>query len=203
MQIPGMETVRDPAIGLREDSVLAANPPITRQRPLIERQRCGRGLGVNVILIRATRGSEILGAIRADIGLRGLDIGHVRGGLDTLAGDRDGARRDVLVPRLTQKLLDHMFGLGVIALAKMMRTNATIGVDEVMRRPVLVVEATPDRVVVVDRNGIIDAKAFHGGTNVVDVPLERELRRVNTDDDQALVTILLGPCLDIGACAGS
>jgi hypothetical protein len=50
MQNPGMETVRDPAIGLREDSVLAANPPVTRQRPLIERQRCGRGVGVNVIL---------------------------------------------------------------------------------------------------------------------------------------------------------
>ena len=68
----------------------------------------------------------------------------------------------------------------------------------VMRRPILVVETAPDRIAVVDRNRIIDAKALHGGTDIVDVPLERELRRVDPDDDRALVAILLRAGLDIG-----
>ena len=42
---------------------------------------------------------------------------------------------------LAQKLLDYLFGLGVVALAEMMGANATLGVDEVMRGPVFVVEA--------------------------------------------------------------
>jgi hypothetical protein len=128
-----MEAICDPAVGLHEDGVLTAHAPITRKCPLIERQRWGRRVGVNLILVRATRRGEVLGAISADVRLGGFDIGHVGGGLDAFAGDRDGARRDVSMACLTQELLDYVFGLGVVALAEMMGTNATIGVDDVVR----------------------------------------------------------------------
>jgi hypothetical protein len=39
MQVPRMETIRDPSVRLREEGVLAADPPIALERPLIERQR--------------------------------------------------------------------------------------------------------------------------------------------------------------------
>ena len=38
MQIAGVEMICDPSVRLREDGVLAANTPVTRERPLIERE---------------------------------------------------------------------------------------------------------------------------------------------------------------------
>src|SRR5215475_1061057 len=131
---------------------------------------------MNLIQICATRRGEILGAIHANIGLRRFNIRHVRSGFHASAGNGDVARRDVPMPSLTQKALNHSLRLRVVALTKMMMANPTVCVDEVMRWPVFVVEATPNRIVVVDSNGIIDAKALHSSTDVVDVPLERELR---------------------------
>jgi hypothetical protein len=67
-----METVRDPSVRLRKDSVLCADAPISRECPLIERKRRGRRIDANLILFRTTRRGEILGAIGADIGLGGI-----------------------------------------------------------------------------------------------------------------------------------
>jgi hypothetical protein len=64
------------------------------------------------------------------------------------------------MPRLAQELLDDTLGLVVIALAKVVIANTARGVDEVMGRSIFVIEAAPDRVVVVDRDGIIDPQAF-------------------------------------------
>src|SRR5271163_1106166 len=108
------------------------------------------------------------------------------------------------MPRLTQKVLNHVLRLRVVALAKMMVANVTVCVDEVMRWPILVVEPPPDCVVVVDRNRVIDSKTFHSSTDVVDVPLERKLRRVNPDDRSGLGHDTSWPMpRHRAACAGS
>ena len=62
----------------------------------------------------------------------------------------------VVVAGFGEQLLDHALGLVVGAFAEVMVADAALGVDEVVRRPVLVVERAPDRVVVVDRDRIAD-----------------------------------------------
>jgi hypothetical protein len=49
--------------------------------------------------------------------------------------------------------LDGALGLLVASFADVVVTDDAVGVDEVQRRPVVVVEGAPDFVVVVDRDG--------------------------------------------------
>jgi hypothetical protein len=56
----------------------------------------------------------------------------------------------------------------------------------------------PNGVVAVERDQILDAHFLRGLADVVRVPLERKLRRVNADDDQAVAFVLLGPGADVG-----
>jgi hypothetical protein len=59
-----------------------------------------------------------------------------------------------------------------------------VRVDEVERRPVVVREGAPDRVVVVLRNRVVDVPHLHRLPYAVDVVLERELWRVDSNDEQ-------------------
>ena len=58
------------------------------------------------------------------------------------------------------------------ALAEVAEPDAPVAVDEVERRPVLVGERAPDRVVVVDRNRVVDPHRFHGLADVVYIMFE-------------------------------
>ena len=71
-------------------------------------------------------------------------------------------------------------------------------IDEVMGRPVLIVECVPDGVVAVERNGIRDGKLLHGLLHIGQLLLKVELRRVDADDHQAAVLVLLRPGADVG-----
>jgi hypothetical protein len=76
--------------------------------------------------------------------------------------------------------------------------HAPLCVDEIEGRPIVVAEAAPDRIVVVDRDRIRQLHHLHGTTNVVGVVLERELGRVHADDDEPLIPVFLGPGAHIG-----
>ena len=52
--------------------------------------------------------------------------------------------------------------------------------------------------VVIDRDRIVDPHVLHGPADVVEVFLERELRRVHADHHQSLILVLLGPRADVG-----
>ena len=84
----------------------------------------------------------------------------------------------------------------VLALAKVMLANPSARVDEVQRRPVVVVEGTPDCVVAVDRDRVFDLQLPHRATDVVDVSFEGELRCVHADGDEIL-PVLLRPGTDV------
>jgi len=51
--------------------------------------------------------------------------------------------------------LDHALGLLVTSFAEVLVADAAVGVDEVQRRPVVVVEGAPDCVVVVDGDLVV------------------------------------------------
>jgi hypothetical protein len=62
-------------------------------------------------------------------------------------------------------------------------TDAPAPVDEVQRQPLMVVERTPDRVVVVDHHRVCDPH-LQRATNVVDGALECELHCVHAAYDE-------------------
>ena len=68
--------------------------------------------------------------------------------------------RRISLPASAQQILDHLFGLRVVALAEMVVPDLPLGIDEVVCRPVAVLEGAPDLEVIVDRDGIADLEVF-------------------------------------------
>src|SRR5262252_3145149 len=71
-----------------------------------------------------------------------------------------------------------------------MISNAPSRVDEIQRGPVIVPEGPPDRVVAVDHDRVPDAHLLHRTTDVVHVPFEWELGRVDADHDEPFLVPL-------------
>ena len=88
-------------------------------------------------------------------------------------------------------------GLLVAPLAEVLVADDAVRVNEIERRPVVVREGAPDRVVVVGRDGVVDVPHPHRPPHPVDVVLERELRRVDSDDDQPVVAVCPRPRADV------
>jgi hypothetical protein len=65
----------------------------------------------------------------------------------------------------------------VTALAEVVVPDDAVRVDEVERRPVVVVEGPPDGVVVVDRDRVVDPALRRRHPHAIDLVLEGELRR--------------------------
>ena len=93
--------------------------------------------------------------------------------------------------------LDDALRLLVASFAEVLVADDAVPVDEVERRPVVVVEGAPDLVVVVDRDRVVDRSLLRRLAHEVDLVLERELRRVDSDDDQPVVSIGLRPGADV------
>ena len=89
----------------------------------------------------------------------------------------------------SEQPLDHPFGLLVTAFTEVLVTDDPVGVDEVERRPVVVGERAPDGVLVVEGNWVVDLSHGRGLPHTGEVVLERELRRVDADDDQPVVAV--------------
>src|SRR6476619_5504578 len=79
-----------------------------------------------------------------------------------------------------------------------MMSDTALPIGEVERRPISVTESKPYRIVGIDRYRIINPHVLRGSSNVVDVSLERELRRVHADYHQSFVLIFLGPRANVG-----
>ena len=90
-----------------------------------------------------------------------------------------------------QELLDHHLGLAVLALAEVVMPDLPLRVGEVEGGPVVVIERAPDRIVVIGRDGIVDAHFPHRPADVADVVLDAELGRVDADHHQSLAGVPL------------
>src|SRR5262245_2590802 len=80
----------------------------------------------------------------------------------------------------------------------MLMTNTALGIDEIVRRPVLVAESAPDRIVVVDRHRIGDFEIRDGTPDISANLFECEFRRVHADYDQTLILVFLPPGTNVG-----
>jgi hypothetical protein len=104
---------------------------------------------------------------------------------------------------VAQEHLDDHLGVLVLALAVVVMTDPTLGVDEVEGGPVVVVERPPHVAVVVHRHRVADVHLPDGAAYVVEVPLELELRCLHPDDRQSLACVPVGPRPHVGQRADS
>ena len=103
--------------------------------------------------------------------------------------------------RLGQQLLDDHFRLLVFAFAEVVVPDAPLRVGEVQGGPVVIVEGAPYRVVVVERDRIIDPHVVHSAADVGKFVLEAELGGVHPDHGQAVIGVLPGPGAEVGELA--
>jgi hypothetical protein len=89
-------------------------------------------------------------------------------------------------PGFGQQLLEDQLGLLVSAFAEVMVSDQTFGVGEVESRRVVVADGSPDCVVAVKCDRVVDLHLAHGPANVVDVGLEAELGGVHADHHEAV-----------------
>src|SRR5580704_15783010 len=99
--------------------------------------------------------------------------------------------------RLGQQLLNLALRAGVLALAELLIPDVSLGIDKIESWPKDVVERIPDRVFIVNRNGIVDVHLSQRGANIIHVLLEIKLRSVYPNHNQTLRTVFCIPCADI------
>jgi hypothetical protein len=75
------------------------------------------------------------------------------------------------------------YAIRLASFAEVVVADDAVRVDEVERRPAAVRKGAPDLVVVVDGERVVDRSLPRRAPHVVGFVLERELRRVDADDD--------------------
>src|ERR1700729_1628849 len=84
-----------------------------------------------------------------------------------------------------EELPHHAFHCVVLAFAGMLEDDLSALIENVLRRPVLVPVGVPGRVFIVLCDRIVDAVPLEGGLHIAGGFLERELRRMDADNDEA------------------
>ena len=191
MSVARVEPVGDAPAGLVEHDVLRPDRPLAGEGPLVEAKPLGSCVAAAFVEGGSDRRREVLGAPVAEIGLGSPQVVPV--GLRLHAEPFDG---DELALDAEQSLEDAL-RLLVAAFAEVLVADHAVRVDEVERRPVVVVEGAPDRIVVVDRDRVVDLSLLRRLLHAVDLLLEGELRRVDADHDQPVVPVGLRPRTDV------
>jgi len=125
--------------------------------------------------VKSVSGNVTLDGVNADISAQ------------TVSGDLETTRVDLhqlaigRVSALAQQSLNRSLRIVISSFAEMMESNAPVHIGDVNCWPVVVVESAPDAVVAIDRDRIVHVHLFHCPSHVVDVFLERELRRMGAD----------------------
>jgi hypothetical protein len=150
MRVAGAEPVGDGSAGLVDHDPLAPDRPLSGQGPVVEAQPLGDLIGAAFLEGGAVRCRELVAAPVAEVGLGRPQLLPVGFGLHTDPFDRDEPALDA------EQLLDDALGLLIATLAEVLVDDDAVGVDQVQRRPVVVVEGAPAGVVVVDRDRVVD-----------------------------------------------
>jgi hypothetical protein len=126
---------------------------------------------------RAVRGHEVFRAAIAEIGLRRAQVSPV--GLRLHA---DAFNRNELALN-AEESLGGPLGLLIATLPEMAVADDAFRADEVQRRPVVVFKGAPNRVVVVERNRVVDRALTDRFAHTVGSVLKAELGCVDPDHD--------------------
>ena len=192
-----MELERDACARRGRHGGVPGHVPVARERPVVERQPGGRGIGVRLVEASGILLGEARGLAVAGVRLGRLQRLPVGGHLESPRLDRHQLLVDVVRAGVEQQLLDDHLGHRVLPFPEVVEADPPLAIGDVHGRPEVVVEGAPDPVVAVDRDRVLDAEGARMGDDVVDVMLEAELGRVDTDHRQPGVRVLRGPCTDI------
>ena len=164
----------------RRAPVLAAHTPAAPERELVEIRHRNAGVAVHA---GHELGEEPLSAYWVEVCLRGREA---RRGHDRLRGHRRGKTGHA---GLAQKRPKGSLALGVVALAELGVADLTVRVDQILRGPVLIAPGVPGAVAVVLHDGVAQAVGRDRLGDVPGVLLERELRRLDADDVEAIAMV--------------
>src|SRR4051794_34502046 len=143
MHVARVESERDASPGLLQHQLFATDPPLTTQGPTVECQPVGD------VIEHVSRDSQCSTASGSEVCLRSAQMTSLR--LDS--AHFHGHKLTIYA----QKTLQDPFGCGVSALAEVGMADAALLVHDVQRWPVAVFEGVPNRVVVVDRDRIVES----------------------------------------------
>src|SRR5271165_927300 len=136
--------------------------PLAVERPLIELQSVWSSIVLRIILIQSTGRGKVLRSCISDIGFGRLNIVRIRRSFRTAGSDfGHGLGNRSMVSFLEQGPYP-LFRFLVSTLAKVVKADFPRGVNKVISRPVFIVEATPDFVVIIHRDRIENAEVLHG-----------------------------------------
>src|SRR5437867_4468203 len=164
---------------------------------MVELQRIRRDVGTRLVERGPTGRRKVLRLLVAEVRLGRPQARPIGLSLETIGSDRDQVVTDALASGLAQQLLNDPFALFVLTLPELVVPDSSLRVGDVHSGPVPVAESTPDRIVAVERDRIPDPDVLRGLAHVVDVALERELGRVDANNDEPPVAVLLGPRADV------
>src|SRR4030095_12138805 len=102
MKIAGMKAVRDPPVGLVQDSGLFLHRPITRKGPMIESQPRRGNIDATLVQHCTAGRRKVLGALIADIVFRSLQAAPIGGGFRATGIDRNQFMTDAADAGLRQ-----------------------------------------------------------------------------------------------------
>ena len=165
---------------------------------MVEPQLRGRLVDVPTAEDGAVGRGEVFRLVRAEVVLRGPQVVPVGLGRHPVGIDRDEVVAEALGAGLRQQVPQDHLGRVVVALAEVVVADPPLGVGEVDRGPVVVVERGPDRVVAVDRDRIVDAQLLDRPADVADIVFDVELGCVHADHHEPVALVLLGPGTDVG-----
>jgi Iron dependent repressor, metal binding and dimerisation domain len=89
--------------------------------------------------------------------------------------------------RLLEQGANPLFSFVVIPLAKVVKTDVPGGIDEVVGGPVFIVEAAPDAVVVIHRDGIAETEILNCLAHVRLILFEGKFRSMYADDHRGVL----------------
>jgi hypothetical protein len=174
-----------------EQGALPPDRPFAVDRPMTEAQPVRQSVPASFVEDDTARRREMLRASIAEIRLRRPQVVPV--GLRLHAEPFD--IRELTLD--SEQLLDESLRLVVSSFAEVLIADHSVWIDEVERRPIVIVECSPDFIVVVDHDRIIDRSFLRRQLHPVDLVLEGELRRMDSKHDQPVIAVGLRPRPDV------
>jgi hypothetical protein len=140
MDVTSAKAICNSSGALVEHDRLFSQSPLSCKSPVVQPEIRRQGVGVPLISFSSFGRCEVVGARVAEIGLGRPEIRPVGCRFRTDPLDGHELCADVVFPRLRKELLNDLLGFFVSAFAELTMTNFALRVDEVERRPILVVE---------------------------------------------------------------
>src|ERR1700722_6847191 len=152
VKIARMKPENDLAGKRFKHSAFLTHFPASAQGPLIQRKPGLRAVRFSRVFSHRLDRSKISSAFVSNVRFGRTNVLVIRSSFGTAAGGGDYPFGEGCCAVLFEQLLNHALGLVVFTFAEVVITNPSFAVDEVVSRPIIIVESLPNFVIAVDRD---------------------------------------------------